>query len=1108
MIDLGLDTDVRVANVTTAGTGWRARIGSVFLRLLGAANPFGPAATTETGTVSGALVKLDGDGRIPVALMPATGLPDGIRSIEVANIQTGEGLFTKDMDLEIVVRGNMLLAALHHEQTDAGTEAVVRPAIRPVADSRLIQSVSLTSDVPFENHFGVTPPGATAVVEADSPTRGEWVSAGIPLPRGESSPAGLAFDPTTGDLLLAGRTTTRIYRYRGGAWDAGILCPLVSGVRRKPGAVVVDAITGAIIAAMDKQAPTAGSPFTQSARLHRYSGGAWDGGFAVPGGLGGASVTGLAIEPATGDVLAVQHGAGISRAAYGSGAWTSAATRPAVAGVAEILPGGLAVDTNGDVLLVGSTHDRLYRYSGGAWDMGLNIPVGQSAPTGITVESDGQIILVGVTPAGIARYSITASARVTVVVATTGAAALRYVPTRDLTWTGRLVLRNGELSNTYHLTATIGTPDTTTNPSVEGLLGPGGEIVVRVGETVARPFVVSPVDAITALAFEGEDPRAVLRNDPIRATGSLSGAELDGTGNRTARFTGVLVGPSSAVLTVTNRANPALSVEFTIPISVISGADAPDPPRISALTRAATLEVGQSKSDQFALSPVTAALAVAVYALNTNPDQPDPLIPGGPDPGRPGARVVSDVVSARLVGTGNAGTYRYLEITGVRLGIAIVEVTATSGTHPPAVARVLVTVAPPPPPDPTISGLNNDPTAFEEGSARSDNFRVSPTDARVTITVADTSVVRSSLYRHQFDTTGRCRVTWIGVSPGSTTAVVRVENRLNAALSIEETVNLTVSGVAPPAETPVLGPLPATLDINRRRTIRRGVTVTPSRAALSAESSDTSILRARIETSGASRTLVVTGAAVGSATVTVTATLGTETDTGRIAVTVAAVPVQPTAAKLANSHEITVGKSIADRFTVTPVDAIVTVSVGDGRIASSGLSGSPFDGSGARAVTFSGRAAGFTTATLLVKNREDTSLTRKFSIQLTIKAVVPVVPAGVRPTISGLTRAVRMTRQLYAVDPFNVSPSGSTVKATAAAPGIVSAYVQRTFGYWNLVMTAHKVGVATIKVTATNGLLTRSSTVTVLVASLPLPRPPGGGGGGGNGNGGQDPGDN
>ena len=61
---------------------------------------------------------------------------------------------------------------------------------------------------------------------------------------------------------------------------------------------------------------------------------------------------------------------------------------------------------SGDILMVGTTTDRVYRYSNGGWDTGLAVPAGEAFPTGITVDpATGDILIVGSAADRVYRYS-------------------------------------------------------------------------------------------------------------------------------------------------------------------------------------------------------------------------------------------------------------------------------------------------------------------------------------------------------------------------------------------------------------------------------------------------------------------------------------------------------------------------------------------------------------------------------------------------------------------------------------------------------------------------------------------------------------------------------
>ena len=98
---------------------------------------------------------------------------------------------------------------------------------------------------------------------------------------------------------------------------------------------------------------------------------------------------GLAVKP-NGDIVIV--GSTTDRVyTYSSGAWDAGFAVPA----AETVPRGIAVKPNGDIVIVGFTTDRVYTYSSGAWDAGFAVPAGEGEPTGVGVKSNGDIVIVG-----------------------------------------------------------------------------------------------------------------------------------------------------------------------------------------------------------------------------------------------------------------------------------------------------------------------------------------------------------------------------------------------------------------------------------------------------------------------------------------------------------------------------------------------------------------------------------------------------------------------------------------------------------------------------------------------------------------------------------------
>ena len=88
---------------------------------------------------------------------------------------------------------------------------------------------------------------------------------------------------------------------------------------------------------------------------------------------------------------------------YSNGSWDGGIAVPA----GETAPLGITVDSaNGDVLIVGVTSDRFYRYSNGSWDAGIAVPAGETLSRGITVDSaNGDVLIVGVATGRFYRYS-------------------------------------------------------------------------------------------------------------------------------------------------------------------------------------------------------------------------------------------------------------------------------------------------------------------------------------------------------------------------------------------------------------------------------------------------------------------------------------------------------------------------------------------------------------------------------------------------------------------------------------------------------------------------------------------------------------------------------
>ena len=125
--------------------------------------------------------------------------------------------------------------------------------------------------------------------------------------------------------------------------------------------------------------------------------GEWDAGFAVPAGDG--LPRGVAVK-SNGDIVIV--GSATRRVyTYSSGAWDAGFATPA----AEPNPTGLAVKSNGDIVIVGSATRRVYTYSSGAWDAGFATPAAEPNPVGVGVKPNGDIVITGYITDRVYTYS-------------------------------------------------------------------------------------------------------------------------------------------------------------------------------------------------------------------------------------------------------------------------------------------------------------------------------------------------------------------------------------------------------------------------------------------------------------------------------------------------------------------------------------------------------------------------------------------------------------------------------------------------------------------------------------------------------------------------------
>ena len=86
----------------------------------------------------------------------------------------------------------------------------------------------------------------------------------------------------------------------------------------------------------------------------------------------------------------------------GMDSWDEGLTIP----TGEGNPRGLAVKSNGDILMIGYSTEKIYTYdvSAGTWDSGLAIPSAEDRPTDIVINSSGEILLAGRHTSKIYRY--------------------------------------------------------------------------------------------------------------------------------------------------------------------------------------------------------------------------------------------------------------------------------------------------------------------------------------------------------------------------------------------------------------------------------------------------------------------------------------------------------------------------------------------------------------------------------------------------------------------------------------------------------------------------------------------------------------------------------
>ena len=199
-------------------------------------------------------------------------------------------------------------------------------------------------------------------------SNGSWDS-GLAIPYVEIFMTGVAVDPTTGDIVIVGKTKNSVYRYSNGSWDFGIRAPAAESQVR---GVTFDPTTNDIlIIGLDTNS------------IYRYSNGSWDSGLVLPSTI--SNPLDIAVNPITGDIyITTLTPRGISK--YSNGSWVLETVGPAVDNVNP----GLTFDpiTN-DIVVTGSATGKVYRYSNGSWDSGFAGPVGETDPFGITFNTFG-----------------------------------------------------------------------------------------------------------------------------------------------------------------------------------------------------------------------------------------------------------------------------------------------------------------------------------------------------------------------------------------------------------------------------------------------------------------------------------------------------------------------------------------------------------------------------------------------------------------------------------------------------------------------------------------------------------------------------------------------
>ena len=162
------------------------------------------------------------------------------------------------------------------------------------------------------------------------------------FPTGEASILGVAFR-SNGRMIAAGGNTDKIYTFDGASWDSGIDTPSADGTP----AAIAESQAGHLL--------FLGS---QTRKVYTHNGTSWDSGVDIESTE--THPTGLAVDPGNGDWLITGTGTKkIWRRPLAGGNWTEEAAVP----TGEELPQGLGFTSAGDLVLVGVTTKKLYRYA-------------------------------------------------------------------------------------------------------------------------------------------------------------------------------------------------------------------------------------------------------------------------------------------------------------------------------------------------------------------------------------------------------------------------------------------------------------------------------------------------------------------------------------------------------------------------------------------------------------------------------------------------------------------------------------------------------------------------------------------------------------------------